>query len=79
MNDSSQDAATDIAKKFCLMFPNSIRLIPQKNKDHSGALNAGFSVAKGKYLKPIDADGWGETKNLPAFIDFLRNCDSDVV
>ena len=79
VNDGSTDATSDIAEPYCRQYPNSIRLICQENKGHGGALNTGFSAAKGKYLKPIDADDWIETQNLPALITFLRNCDSDVV
>ena len=79
VNDGSSDATADIARKYCRMYPNSIRLISQENKGHGGALNTGFAAATGKYLKPIDADDWIETGNLPDFIHFLENCDSDVV
>lgn len=79
VNDGSADATEDIARKYCRMYPNSIRLISQENKGHGGALNTGFTAATGKYLKPIDADDWIETRNLPDFIHFLENCDSDVV
>lgn len=79
VNDGSTDATSDIAERYCQLYPNSIRLISQANKGHGGALNTGFSAATGKYLKPIDADDWIETQNLPALIDFLRDCDSNVV
>ncbi len=79
VDDGSRDATADVARKYCQLYPDSIRLISQENKGHGGALNTGFSAAKGKYLKPIDADDWIETRNLPALIDALRNCDSDVV
>jgi glycosyltransferase involved in cell wall biosynthesis len=79
VNDGSRDATADVARKYCQMYPDSIRLISQENKGHGGALNTGFSAAKGKYLKPIDADDWIESRNLPALIDALRNCDSDVL
>lgn len=79
VNDGSTDKTADIAQKYCQMYPNSIRLISQENKGHGGALNTGFAAAAGKYLKPIDADDWIETENLPAFLRFLESCDSDVI
>lgn len=79
VNDGSTDATSAIAERYCQLYPNSIRLISQVNKGHGGALNTGFSAAKGKYLKPIDADDWIETQNLPTLIAFLRHCDSDVI
>ncbi len=79
VNDGSTDATEETAQKYCRRYPDSIRLLSQENKGHGGALNTGFAAAVGKYLRPIDADDWVETQNLPAFIDFLRCCDSDVV
>ncbi len=79
VNDGSKDSTAEIAEKYCSMHPDSIRLISQDNKGHGGALNTGCAAAVGKYLKVIDADDWVETSNLPEYIAFLQNCDSDVV
>ena len=79
VNDGSADKTADVAEKYCRMYPDSIRLISQENKGHGGALNTGFAAAEGKYLKPIDADDWIETRNLPDLIHFLETCSSDVV
>ena len=79
VNDGSTDATAETAKKYCQMYPESIRLISQENKGHGGALNTGCTAAQGKYLKVIDSDDWVETENLSAFIRFLDQCDSDVV
>ena len=79
VNDGSTDDTKSVAEKYCSMYPEIIRLISQENKGHGGALNTGCHAASGKYLKVIDADDWVETSNLPAFIDLLKKCDSDVV
>lgn len=79
VNDGSADATEKVAEKYCRQYPTSIRLLSQENKGHGGALNTGFAAAVGKYLRPIDADDWVETQNLPLFIDFLKDCNSDVV
>lgn len=79
VNDGSADKTEEIAKKYCAMYPKSIRLISQQNKGHGGALNTGCAAAVGKYLKVIDADDWVETQNLSQFINLLKACDSDVV
>lgn len=79
VNDGSADATEEVAEKYCRQYPTSIRLLSQENKGHGGALNTGFAAAVGKYLRPIDADDWVETQNLPLFIDFLKDCNSDVV
>ncbi len=79
VNDGSKDSTPEAAEKYCRMYPDSIRLINQENKGHGGALNTGFAAAKGKYLKPVDADDWVETRNLPELIRLLEASDSDVV
>ncbi len=79
VNDGSADGTAAVAEKYCAAYPDSVRLISQENKGHGGALNTGFAAAAGKYLKPIDADDWVETENLPQFVHFLESCDSDVV
>lgn len=79
VNDGSTDLTQSIAKGYCRRYPNTVRLIDQNNKGHGGALNTGCAAATGKYLKVIDADDWIQTENLPAYLDFLENCDADVV
>ncbi|MGN0976927.1 MAG: glycosyltransferase family 2 protein, partial [Faecousia sp.] len=79
VNDGSVDGTAAVAEKYCAAYPDSVRLISQENKGHGGALNTGFAAALGKYLKPIDADDWVETENLPQFVRLLEACGSDVV
>lgn len=79
VNDGSTDGTAETAEKYCRRYPGSVRLISQENKGHGGALNTGFAAAKGKYLKPVDADDWVETQNMPRFLELLEGCESDVV
>lgn len=79
VNDGSTDGTAQAAEKYCAQYPDTIRLISQVNKGHGGALNTGCAAAQGKYVKVIDADDWVVTENLPAFIEALEHCESDVV
>lgn len=79
VNDGSVDDTAKIAQAFVEKYPQTIRLINQENKGHGGALNTGCAAAQGKYLKVIDADDWVETEALPAFLTFLKDCNSDAV
>lgn len=79
VNDGSTDRTPEIAASYCNRYPDTVRLINQENKGHGGALNTGCAAASGKYLKVIDADDWVLTENLPAFIQELSECESDVV
>lgn len=79
VNDGSTDGTGAVAKSFCDKYPDVVCLISQENKGHGGALNTGCAAARGKYLKVIDADDWVDTQNLPAFVELLEKCSSDVV
>lgn len=79
VSDGSTDATEAVANKYVTRYPGTVRLISQENKGHGGALNTGFAAATGKYIKPIDADDWVQTQNLPEFIRLLEDCSSDVV
>ena len=79
VNDGSSDDTALVAEEFVNQYPDTVRLISQENKGHGGALNTGCAASRGKFLKVIDADDWVETDNLPAFLDFLKDCCSDVV
>ena len=79
VSDGSTDGTEAVAGKYAAQYPDTVRLIAQENKGHGGALNTGFAAATGKYIKPIDADDWVQTQNLPEFIRLLKTCSSDVV
>lgn len=79
VNDGSTDATAAVAQKYCDQYPDTVHLICQENKGHGGALNTGCAAAQGKYLKIIDADDWVLTRNLPEYIRYLEQLDSDVV
>lgn len=79
VNDGSTDGTAAVARKYCARYPGTVRLICQENKGHGGALNTGCAAARGKYLKIVDADDWVESQNLPAFLRFLEQTDSDVL
>lgn len=79
VNDGSTDTTADIAQSYCTRYPDTVRLISQENKGHGGALNTGCASAAGRYIKVIDADDWVLSASLPAFVQALERCDSDVV
>ena len=79
VNDGSTDGTTAVADRYCVKYPDSVRLISQENKGHGGALNTGCAAATGKYIKVVDADDSVFTENLKEFISLLELCESDVV
>ncbi len=79
VNDGSADSTKEIVESYCDQYPETVKLVSQENRGHGGAINSGVKAATGKYLKVIDADDWVESQNLPAFLDWLSNIESDVV
>ena len=56
VNDGSTDESLKILKKYKAEYPDKIRVISQKNKGLSSAINAGLKIMKGKYYTKNDAD-----------------------
>lgn len=79
VNDGSQDRTEEIGKEFEGKYPNIFRVISQENLGHGGALNTAVSQAKGKYFRPIDADDWVVTEQLPAYVQALSESEADAV
>lgn len=79
VNDGSTDQTAQIAHQFCQKYPHVFRLISQENKGHGGALNTAFAQAKGQYLRPVDADDWVITENLPRYVQTLASAKVDAV
>ncbi len=79
INDGSSDRTEQIAKSFEEKYPGVFRVISQENKGHGGALNTAVSQAAGKYFKPVDADDWVVTENLPKYVKCLEKTEVDVV
>ena len=78
-NDGSTDNTAEIVKSYEKRFPNSIKLINQKNQGAGSTVNSGIKHATGKYFKMIDGDDWVETKNLRKIIENLEKTDADLV
>ena len=79
VNDGSTDNTPAIADKYASLYPDSICVIHQDNKGHGGAVNAGCRVAKGKYLKVVDADDTVLSDNISAFLTTLETIEVNVV
>lgn len=79
VNDGSNDATIDLARKLENDYQGTIVVIDKENGGHGSTINAGINVARGKYFKVIDADDWVDTENLSSLIDYLATCDDDEV
>ncbi|MGN1481183.1 glycosyltransferase family 2 protein [Porcipelethomonas sp.] len=79
VNDGSDDGSENIAMEFINKYPGSFSLKNKENGGHGSAINEGVRLASGKYIKVIDADDWINTQSLPAFINALKNMNTDTV
>lgn len=79
VNDGSNDNTLLIAQKYANTYPESFRIIDKKNGNYGSCINAGLSVATGKYVKVLDADDSFDTAHFDEFLEFLIHVDADLV
>ncbi|MBQ9485331.1 MAG: glycosyltransferase family 2 protein [Clostridia bacterium] len=78
-DDGSSDDTAERAQKFADAYPDSVKLVRQKNAGPGSTVNSGILHATGKYFRMVDGDDWVNTDNFTDFINFLEICDSDAV
>ena len=76
--DGSKDNSCEIAKSYQARFPNTIKVIEKENGHYGSCVNKGLSLAKGKYIKLLDADDY-YSPSFVDYLDFLGTTDADVV
>lgn len=79
INDGSGDGTAQIAEQFVKKAPDMYRLVNKENAGHGSGINAGADLARGIYMKVVDADDWVRTGELGKFLKFLDTAVSDVV
>lgn len=79
VNDGSKDSTQEIAEKFQRMYPDTVKVINKENGGHGSAVNAALYACNSKYYKVVDCDDWVDTDNLVKLVEFLENCDVDIV
>lgn len=79
IDDGSKDNTAKIAEEYQNKYPETIRLIKQKNGGPGSTVNTGIRNASGKYFRMVDGDDWVNTSDLEFYINFLEKNDIDVV
>lgn len=79
VNDGSTDKTLETARHYSSMYPNSVVVINKDNGGWGSTVNAALDKATGKYFKLLDGDDWFDKNTLSQFIEFLENCDEDMV
>lgn len=76
VNDGSTDSTAHIADQYAEQFPSMIRVVHKENGGHGSAVNAGVELARGKYLKVVDADDWLDPSAYGKLLDLLTSWEA---
>lgn len=79
VNDGSKDGTSEIAHEFERKCPGVFRVIDKQNGHYGSCINAGLKIAKGTYVKILDADDTFDTVRFSAFLGFLGKCTEPIV
>lgn len=79
VNDGSKDKTSELAHLFESKYPGSVIVIDKENGGYGSTINASLPVASGKYYKLLDGDDWFDKEALTAFLDFIDDCDADLI
>lgn len=77
INDGTPDNSAVMAKEYEKRYPDTIKVYDKENGGHGSAWNKGVEMATGKYLRFLDSDDW--LTNFEEFVNYLKNCDTDLV
>lgn len=79
VNDGGTDNSLEVANSYKKKYGDSIVVIDKENRGHGSAINAGFKIAKGKYIKVLDSDDWFNIIDFPKFVAKLKKEKADIV
>ncbi|WP_062310714.1 glycosyltransferase family 2 protein [Demequina rhizosphaerae] len=77
VDDGSTDGTAALADRYEADHPGVVRAIHKANGGHGSTINVGIDVARGRYLKVVDADDWVDADALRALLDTLRGFLAD--
>lgn len=79
IDDGSTDSSYDIMMEYVEKNPDIFLAVKKENGGVGSVINLGLKMAKGKYIKEVDADDWIDTKALDNLIRFLRESSADII
>lgn len=77
VDDGSADDTAGIAAEYVTRRPGSFRLHQKENGGWGSTVNAGITLASGRYFMQLDGDDYLE--NVSFLVDYLKDCDTDLV
>ena len=78
VNDGSKDKTNEIAHEWEAKYPGIVRVIDKLNGHYGSCINAALPVAKGLYVKVIDADDWVDTEAFKRYLRFVAQASSRI-
>ena len=79
VNDGSIDETGQIVEEYVAKYPQSISLVNKENGGWGSTVNESSKIATSKYFKLLDSDDNFETANLTEFVEYLKECETDIV
>lgn len=79
VNDGSKDRTSEIAHSYAEKYPGTFRVIDKENGNYGSCINVGLAIAKGKYVRPLDADDYVVKENLPDILKKLEEVDVEAI
>ena len=79
VNDGSKDRTLRIAQQYAERYADTVRVIDKPNGNYGSTINAALPLARGKYVKILDADDRFEGARVADMLAFLRKTDADMI
>lgn len=72
IDDGSTDRTGEIADRYAVRYPGTVRVFHKENGGHGSGINLGIRYAEGLYFKVVDADDWVDREAFARLMEVLR-------
>lgn len=79
VNDGSRDGSLTIARRYAEEYGGSVSVVDKSNGNYGSTINAALPLAKGKYVKILDADDEVDSTELDRLVDELQIASEDII
>ncbi len=79
VNDGSTDKSSEIAHGYEKEYPDTFKVIDKENGNYGSCINTALPIAKGKYVKVLDADDYFDRNVFISFLTLLRGIQVDAI